>query len=97
MQQIASSFDDFVGRGEQRRRHREAERLGGPKVYHQLVLGRPLHWQVGWLLALEDAIDVSRRAPEVVDQIRRIGHQASHPLADLGGLEASGYIIAAAT
>ena len=36
----------------------EAERLGGPEVDHQFVLGRRLHRQIGRLLALEDAVDI---------------------------------------
>jgi hypothetical protein len=39
-------------------RHLKAECLGGLEVDHQFVLGRRLHWQVGRLLALEDAINV---------------------------------------
>jgi len=51
----ASLFDDFVGKGEQRRGHSEAKRLRGLEVDDQLKLGRCLHRKVGSLLASQDA------------------------------------------
>ena len=68
-----SLFDHLVGTGEQLRWHCDAECLGGLKIDHQFVLGRRLHRKVSRLLALEDAIDVARRAAELVDDIRSIG------------------------
>jgi hypothetical protein len=46
--------------GEQRCRHFEAKCLGGFEIDHELVFSRCLQGQVGWLLALEDAIERSR-------------------------------------
>jgi hypothetical protein len=76
-QQITSLFDHLVGTGEQRRGHIDPKRLGGLHVDHHFVLGRRLHREVGWLLALEDAINVAGRAPERIYCIRSIGDQAA--------------------
>ena len=56
---ISRLLHHLVGAGEQRRRHGQAKRLGGLQVDHKLVLSRCLHRQVGWLLALEDAVHVA--------------------------------------
>ena len=71
----AHLFDHLIGLCKQRRRHREAERLGSFEIDHQLVLSRRLHRKIGGLLAFEDAIDVSRGAPVLVDKINAIGDQ----------------------
>src|SRR5262249_27931748 len=72
-----SSFDHLVGTGEQRRWHFEAERSRRFEVDDQLVLRWRLHRQIGWLLAFQDAIDVTRRAPVLIDEIRPVGDQAA--------------------
>src|SRR5262249_25409028 len=68
-----NSFDHLVGAGEHCRRHVEAKRLRRLEVDGQPVLGRRLYRKVGRLLAFENAIHVSRRAPVHVDNIRAIG------------------------
>jgi hypothetical protein len=59
-QQI-SSFDHFVGAREERGRNVEAERCRSLEVDRHLVVDRQLDRQIGWLGALEDAVNVSRR------------------------------------
>src|SRR5262244_2268063 len=66
---LAHSFDHLVGAGEQRRRNVDAECSGGFQIDDQLVLGRRLHRQIGRLLALENAINVTSGAPVLRDGI----------------------------
>ena len=47
----------------------EAERFGGGQIDDEIELGRRLNGQVGGFLALEDAIDVTRSQPVLVDDI----------------------------
>jgi hypothetical protein len=63
-------LDQLVGCGEQRLRYAQAERLCGLEIENQLILGRRLHRHVGWLLALENAIEISRGSPDRIERVR---------------------------
>jgi len=58
----APLLDHLIGGGEQRRRHLEAECLGGREIDHQLELDWGLNWKLAWFRALEDAITMPRSA-----------------------------------
>src|SRR3974377_1089171 len=70
-------FNNLIGAGKERRRHSEADCLSGLKVDHQLVFGRALHWKVGGLFALKDAIDVTSSLPAWINRIRSVRDEAT--------------------
>ena len=47
------------------------------RLMHRFVFGRCLHRKIGWLLALEDTVDIAGRLPVLVDLIRSVGDQAA--------------------
>jgi hypothetical protein len=64
-------LDHLVGARQQGRWNGETKLLRRLEVDHQLVFRRRLHRQVGWLLALEDAVDVAGRAQILIDKLAR--------------------------
>src|SRR5712691_2522950 len=70
-------LDDLVRCSEQRLRNGQAECLCGPEIDNQLILGRSLHRHIGWLFALEDAIDRPRGSPDYIERIRSVRGQAA--------------------
>src|SRR5262245_11277926 len=70
-------FNQFVGAAEHRLRHGDAKRLRGLEVDNQFIFGRRLNRDVGWLLALEDAVDIAGSAPALIDVISSVGDQTA--------------------
>src|SRR5262249_52843262 len=70
------SFDHLVGAGEQRRRRLDAEGLRSFEIDDKLVLCRRLHRQIGWLLALEDAVHVSGGETKLLNTVGTVGNEA---------------------
>jgi hypothetical protein len=68
-------FDHLVGAGDERRRHVEAERLGGLEIDDELEVGRRLNGQVGGFVALEDTIGIRRRTPKLTERVNSVGQQ----------------------
>src|SRR5260221_13363713 len=73
--QQATSFDHLVGAGDEGRRKIEAEGFCRLHVNHQIILCRSLDLKIGRLLALENAIDITGRAPKLVDAIGPVENQ----------------------
>ena len=70
-------FDHRVSAREHRGRHGEAEGFYRFEIDHGLVLCRCLYRHLGRLLALQDAINVAGRLPELVDKIGSVGNRAT--------------------
>src|SRR5437773_1162194 len=71
-------LDHFIRPPQQRRRDRQAERLGGLEVDDQLEFGRLLHGEIGGLRAFQDLVDVLGRSTVQLTSIPTVRHQSSH-------------------
>ena len=73
----ARSLNDLVRAEEQRLGDREAERLRGVEIEHELKLRRLLHRQLAWPRALENPVDIAGRPAQLIVDIHAIGDQAA--------------------
>ena len=60
-----------------RQRDVQPERFRGLEIDYHLVLVRRLNWHVGWLLTLEDTVDIASGSAVWIDRARPIGKQAA--------------------
>src|SRR5215813_11467154 len=74
---IRQLFDHRIGALLEMDRHIKAKRLSGFQIDHQFEFDRSLHGKLTWLLALKNAINIRRRAPEIIGQIISVGQQAA--------------------
>ena len=66
VQQTTWLFDHLVGAREQRRRHVEAERFGALEIDQELELDWKLDGKLARVLALQNSVHITCRAPPVV-------------------------------
>src|SRR5262245_11098199 len=77
----APLFDHLICPRQQRRRDRQAERLGRLEIDDQLELSWLLHRQVARVSALQNSVDIDGGAPPYMRAVWTIAQQASplHP------------------
>jgi hypothetical protein len=63
---LSTSLDHAIRLCQERFREREASRSGGLHVHDQLELGRLLDWDVPWICAVENLVDVGGRTAKIV-------------------------------
>src|SRR5258707_111956 len=71
-------FDDLIRALQERRRDRQAERLGGLEVDHEVELRRLLDRQIARPGAPKDLVNVPGEATQHVGIINRVGHQSAN-------------------
>src|SRR5262245_27767602 len=71
------SLDQLVGPLKERRRHRQAEGLGGLQVDDQLELGRLFDGKVSGVGTSQNLVRLNGTAAEEIREIGPIGHEAA--------------------
>src|SRR5206468_8165159 len=74
---LAHSFNHLVGAREHRNGYVEAEGPGCLEIDDEFEFGSKLDWQIAGLFALEDAVDIFRRAAVEVDIVDAVGGKAA--------------------
>ena len=74
---IRHLFDHLVGAGEQRWRHFEAERLSSFQIDDQFEARWLLHWQIGGIVAAENAAGVNADLAIYVRNADTVAYQAA--------------------
>src|SRR4029453_10012349 len=72
-----SLFDHLVSARLHRRRHANAERLGGFEIDDQFKLGRLHDWQFGRIFALENPAGINAGHAVAVQKVRSVAHQTA--------------------
>jgi hypothetical protein len=68
-------LDYFVDAGQHDRRNIEVERPGGFEIESYFLLRRRLYGQIGRLLAVEDAVDVTGCAMKLIEVVNPVGDE----------------------
>src|SRR5215467_12471732 len=71
------SFNHLVRSHEHARWHGQAERPSGLKVDDRFVLSRCLHWKVGGLNTTQDAVDIGRSLPKLIDAVDAVAQETT--------------------
>src|SRR5262249_16456574 len=70
-------LDHLIGAGKKRRRYRKTEGLRGGEIDDKRKLRRPLDRNVAWLRSAQNFVDQFGGAPEVIREVRTVGHECS--------------------
>src|SRR3974390_898715 len=74
---LAGAFflDHLIGELLEMQRYVETDRLGCLEIDDKFELKRSLHWKLGWLFALENAIHIRRRTSKIIGPVNAIGQK----------------------